>query len=132
MSSTLHLNRLPGNIEASIRARFYKSTTPTNKDGIMDSAGLNELQKAFCEFLETEAAECAILTINEGDEKQTQLFKEKLFDAAPKRWGLYPPMIILSPGSINSDWKDLLEASSKADVDSLRSEERRVGKECPV
>ena len=85
----------------------------------MDSAGLNELQKAFCEFLQTKAAERAILTINEGDEKQAQFFKEKLFDTAPKRWGLYPPMIILSPGSINSDWKDLLEASSKADVDSL-------------
>lgn len=119
LSSTLHLKRLPGNIEASVRARFYKNTTPTNKDGIMASAGLNELQKAFCDFLQTEATECVILTINEGDEKQAQLFKEKLFDTAPKRWGLYPPMIILSPGSINSDWKDLLESSSKADVDSL-------------
>ena len=85
----------------------------------MDAAGLNELQKAFCDFLQIEAAERVILTINEGDEKQAQLFKEKLVDTAPKRWGLYPAMIILSPGSINSDWKDLLEASSKADVDSL-------------
>lgn len=85
----------------------------------MDSAGLNELQKAFCDFLQTEGAKCGNLTINEDDEKQAQLLKEKLFDTAPKRWVLYPPMIILSPGSVNSDWKDLLGASSKADVDSL-------------
>lgn len=119
LSSTLYIDRLPNNIKDAIRARFYQNTMTTTNGGTTDSAGLNELQKAFCDFLQTPTAERMMLVINDGDEKQAELFKKRLYDTAPKRWGLYQPMILLPPGSINSDWMQFLKPLPKNEVDSL-------------
>lgn len=119
-SLTLDFGKLAQGTRDSISARFYTITiTMANNTGRDKSEEQNELQKRFNMFLHLPSTSHTIQEINEDPDTGTHLSFQNLLTEAPKRWTLYPPLIMLPPGSFSVGWTRLLAVSFRGDTDFL-------------